>query len=196
MRSTVATRSFRPDPVDEATLARVLDSARFAPSGGNKQPWRVVVVRDSEQKRRLREQYVAAYQETPLAGIVALDRFADQLDQVPVLLVVCVELAALSVTDAGLERVSIVGGASIYPFVQNILLGLQNEGLAGLLTTVAIPREPELRRIFSIPETFAVACVIPVGHPNPTGARPSRRPVEAFASLDRFAGEPLCGPGS
>jgi nitroreductase len=196
MRTTVATRSYVSDPVDDDVLNRVLDHARYAPSGGNRQPWRVVVVRDPDQKRRLREQYVESYRETPMYGTSGLDRFADHLDEVPVLLVVCVELAALTITDAGLGRQSIVGGASIYPFVQNILLGLRNEGLAGLLTTVALPRERELREIFSIPEGFAVACVIPVGRPHAPGSSLSRRPVETFAWLDRFGGEPLGPAGS
>jgi nitroreductase len=195
MRTTAATRSYAADPVDDDTLHRVLEHARFAPSGGNRQPWRVVVVRDLEQKRRLREQYVEAYRQTPMYGRSSLDRFAGHLDEVPVLLVVCVELAALSITDAGLGRQSIVGGASIYPFVQNILLGLRNEGLAGLLTTVAVPRERELRAIFSIPDGFAFACVIPVGRPDAPSSPLSRRPVETFAWVDRFDGEPL-GPGS
>jgi nitroreductase len=195
MRTTAATRSYSTDPVDDDTLHRVLEHARFAPSGGNRQPWRVVVVRDPEQKRRLREQYVEAYRHSPQYGTSGLDRFADHLDELPVLLVVCVELAALTITDAGLDRQSIVGGASIFPFVQNILLGLRNEGLAGLLTTVALPRERELREIFSIPDGFAIACVIPVGRPEAPSSRLSRRPVETFAWLDRFGGEPL-HPGS
>lgn len=191
MRTTEATRSYMPDAVDEVTLHRVLDNARFAPSGGNRQPWRVVIVRDPEQKRKLREQYVLAYRETPAYGTSNLDRFADHLDEVPVLLLVCVESAALTVTDTDLGRPSIVGGASIYPFVQNILLGLRSEGLAGLLTTLVCPRESELRKIFAIPDAFAVACLIPVGRPADPGSRLVRRPVEEFAWLDQFAGEPL-----
>jgi nitroreductase len=191
MRSTRATRSYASDPVDERTLARVLDHARFAPSGGNRQPWRVIVVRDPGQKRRLRDEYVTAYRAMGIEGAADLDDFAEHLDEVPLLLVICVELAALSISDERLDRPSIVGGASIYPFVQNVLLGLAGEGLAGLLSTVVCPREPQLREIFGIPEEFAVACVIPVGHPQRRPGRANRRPVEEFARLDRFEGSSL-----
>ncbi len=191
MRATRATRSYSPDPVDERTLATVLENARFAPSGGNRQPWRVIVVRDPEQKQRLRDEYVIAYRAMGIVDAPDLDHFAEHLDEVPVLLVICVELAALSISDAGLDRPSVVGGASIYPFVQNVLLGLVGAGLAGLLSTVVCPREPQLREIFGIPEAFAVACVIPVGHPKRRPGRVNRRPVEEFAWLDRFEGPSL-----
>jgi nitroreductase len=191
MQATRATRSYSPDPVDERALATVLENARFAPSGGNRQPWRVIVVRDPEQKRRLRDEYVTAYRAMGIEGAPDLDHFAEHLDEVPLLLVICVELAALSISDAGLDRPSIVGGASIYPFVQNVLLGLVSEGLAGLLSTVVCPREPQLREIFGIPEEYALACVIPVGHPARRPGRVNRRPADEFAWLDRFEGPPL-----
>ena len=87
-----------------------------------------------------------------------------------------------------LDRQSIVGGASIYPFVQNVLLGLRNEGLAGLLSTLVCPREPQLRELFAIPDGYGVACVIPVGRAKRTGLELARRPVEEFV-VDSFAGD-------
>jgi nitroreductase len=195
MRTTRATRSYAPDPVDDATIRRVLEHARFAPSGGNRQPWRVLVLRDPEAKRKLREQYVIAYRDTPAYGTPSLDRFAERLDEVPVLLLVCVELDALTITDRALDRQSIVGGASIYPFVQNLLLGLRNEGLGGLLSTLVCPREPQLRELFAIPEGYGVACVIPGGRPRRTGLDLVRRPVEEFAWVDSFAGDRFDGDG-
>jgi nitroreductase len=193
MRTTRATRSYAPDPVDDAVLYRVLDHARFAPSGGNRQPWRVLVLRDPEAKRRLREQYVIAYRDTPMYGTPSLDRFADHLDDVPVLLLVCVELGELSITDRLLDRPSVVGGASIYPFIQNVLLALRREGLGGVLSTVVCPREPQLRELFAIPEGWGVACVIPVGRPRQTTLELVRRPVSDFAWVESFAGDRFGG---
>ncbi len=121
-------------------LERVLDGARFAPSGGNRQGWRVVVVTDAASRRRMRELYRepgdaymiktggrAALYGGEASGLPAgrlrmlrgADEYARTFDQVPVHLVICAELAALAITDAGLPRPSIVGGASIYPFVHN-----------------------------------------------------------------------------
>src|SRR4051812_50191922 len=63
MRTTGAARSFTDAPVDDATLYRVLERARFAPSGGNRQPWRVVVVGDPDQRRGIPELCVPGWRE-------------------------------------------------------------------------------------------------------------------------------------
>jgi nitroreductase len=63
LRATGAIREFTDEPVDDATLARVLDNARFAPSGGNRQGWRVIVLRDAEVRRRVRDLYLTGWYE-------------------------------------------------------------------------------------------------------------------------------------
>ena len=92
------------------------------------------------------------------------DEYAHTFDQVPVHLVVGVELDALAITDAELDRPSIVGGASIYPFVQNILLGLRREGLGAAFTTLLVPAEAEVKELLGIPDGVAMAGHIAVGH--------------------------------
>jgi nitroreductase len=205
MRTAPTTRRFTDQPVDPAVIHRVLDNARFAPSGGNRQGWRVIVVRDAETRRALRDLYVPhwhAYLDRvgarPLLGHNSprgrmLDRaeaFALNLHDVPVHLVVCVELAALAIVDDGLDRVSIAGGGSIYPFVQNVLLGLRAEGLGAAFTTILMGAEPEVRALLGIPDGVAIAAHIAVGHRR-SDRRPelSRRPVEAFAFAERW-GQP------
>jgi nitroreductase len=63
LRTTASIRAFRPDPVPDAVLHRILERARFAGSGGNRQGWHVVVVRDPAIRRRLRELYVPIFGE-------------------------------------------------------------------------------------------------------------------------------------
>src|SRR3982751_6865711 len=58
LRTTGAVRDFLPDPVDDVVVARILDAARFAPSGGNGQGWHVVVVQDAAKRARLRDLYL------------------------------------------------------------------------------------------------------------------------------------------
>jgi nitroreductase len=119
------------------------------------------------------------------------NEYAEGLDKVPVHLVVGVRLGDVLATDASLPRQSIVGGASIYPFVQNLLLGLRAEGLGAALTTLLVPAEDEVRRLLEIPDDVALAAHIGVGHrADPWPKQLSRRPVEEFAFLDRF-GAPL-----
>ncbi len=218
MRTTAAVREFTPEPVDDATLYDVIDSARFAPSGGNRQPWRVIVVRD----RRLRESIAQLYDlgwreysahvsqglvpfapppdrpyESPLIDLAAArsrpapNAFGEALVNVPVMLILTAELGSLAVTDNGLGRQSIVGGASVYPFGHNILLAARNLGLGGVMTTVLCRSEPEVRQLLGIPTGHVLAAMIVLGHPVRQVKRLRRLPVEELAHIDGFAGEPL-----
>jgi nitroreductase len=217
LRATGAVREFRPDPVGDEVVFRILDTARFAPSGGNRQGWRVVVVKDPGQRRALRDLYLPGwydYLAQRQAGLVpwapvtdeeaeraalehvdtaAIDpgAFADHLDEVPVLLVVLADLRALAAVDRDFDRYTMAGGASTYPFAWSILLAARAEGLGGVLTTVAIRREPEVKGFVGVPDELVVAGVIALGRPVTQPRRLTRRPVEEFATVDRFDGPPL-----
>jgi nitroreductase len=210
MRCAPTSRRFTAEPVSSDALRRVLDNARFAPSGGNRQGWRVVVVRDAGRRRAIRDLYLPAWRaymeqtggaqmlrspndfDAPRVRMVRrADEYAEHLDAVPVHLVVGVRLADLAVTDAELPRQSIVGGASVYPFVQNVLLGLRAEGLGAAMTTLLVPAEAEVKPLLGIPDEIALAAHIGVGHrADDWPRRLSRKPVEEFAFAERF-GEPL-----
>ena len=200
MRTAGATREFRPDRVADNVLYRVLDNARFAPSGDNRQGWRVIVVRDPVLRRGLRDLYLRSWRQNmqplfahlPDAGARPEDRYAEHLDELPVQLVVLVERAALVTTVAALDNSGFVPGASIYPFVQNIVLGLRAEGLGTTLTAGLTPVEAEARQLLHIPDEFSIAAHLGVGWPaRPLPRRLRRKAVEEFASLDRFGGEPI-----
>jgi nitroreductase len=210
IRCAPTSRRFRTDPVSREALVCALDAARFAPSGGNRQGWRVVVVEDAATRTALRDLYLPPWrvymQQTGGAHVLAepdgfdsaivrrvrlADEYANHLDRVPLHLVVGVRLEDLAVTDAALPRQSIVGGASVYPFVQNLLLALRAEGLGAALTTLLVPAEAEVKRLLEIPEEIALAAHIGVGHrADPWPTRLARKPVEEFAFLERY-GEPL-----
>lgn len=212
MRCAPTTRRFTEEPVAGETLARALDAARFAPSGGNRQGWRVVVVRDPARRAALADLYLppwrAYMEQTGMAQVLAnpddfepavlrrtrqANDYAESLAQVPVHLVLGVRLGDLAVTDAQLPRQSIVGGASIYPFAQNLLLALRAEGLAAAMTTLLVPAEAEVKQLLEIPEDVALAAHVGVGHrADPWPKRLTRKPVEEFAFAEHF-GAPLTG---
>jgi nitroreductase len=98
-----------------------------------------------------------------------------------------VRLADLAVTDAGLPRQSIVGGASIYPFVQNLLLALRAQELGAAMTTLLVPAEAEVRELLEIPEEIALAAHVGVGRrADPWPTRLARKPVSEFAFGERW----------
>jgi nitroreductase len=109
----------------------------------------------------------------------------------PVVLAVCVDLKLVAAFDQYVERVGVVPGASIYPFVWNILLAARAEGLGGTITTLATTEEPKVQELLGIPRHVAVAAVVPLGRPVRRLTRLSRKPVAAFAVHERWGGDPL-----
>ena len=213
MRTTFAAREFTDKPVTDEQLANILDQARFAPSGGNRQGWRVVVVRDQATRAALIplieptfQRYVAQVQagEAPwntihptalsdeqIAAAPAPTAMIQTLTQAPVLLMVFVDLSVVASFDSQLDRVGVISGASVYPFVWNILLAARNEGLGGTLTTFAGGRENGVRELLNVPNHFAFAAMLPIGEPVKQLTKLSRKPVSEFATLEKFDGEVL-----
>lgn len=216
MRTTASARQFTDDPVPDAALYRILEQARFASSGGNRQGWRVIVVRDAATKTAIAElqvpaikRYMAQVQagEGPFNTVIptALDaetiartpvppRTLAAITDAPVVLVVCVDLRVVASTDQDLARVGIISGASIYPFAWNILLAARQDGYGGTLTTWAVAAEPLLQDLLGIPAHVAVAAVIPFGRPVVQFKRLRRKAVEEFTMQERWGGTPLAPP--
>lgn len=214
MRTAFSAREFTPDPVPDEVLERVLDHARFAPSGGNRQGWHVVAIRDPGTKAAIADlavfaskRYIAQVRagENPwnsiappgpspeeIAATAVPPTLTEPTRNAPLLLVVCVDLGVVASVDQDLGRVGLASGASIYPFAWNILLALRNEGFGGTLTTMPIAREPELQALLGLPSHVAVAAVIPVGRPAKTLTKLKRKPVAAFLHRERFGNQ---GPG-
>ena len=224
LTTTGAVREFSDAPVPDEVVYRILDTARFAPSGGNRQAWRVVVVRDQELRRRLRDLYLVGWYEylaaraaglTPWAPVTDREReaeamagadrmrpapgepggMAENLDRVPVLLALLADLRGLAAVDRDAERYTMVGGASIYPFAWSILLAARDAGLGGGITTMLVRQEDEVARLLGIPEGWALAGVLALGYPSgPRPTRLRRTPPEGFATVDRFDGPALSRP--
>lgn len=200
IQSTGTIRFYRNDPVPDAVLARVLDAARYAPSGGNRQPVRFIAVRDTGKKRALKDLYLPMWDayssrarqavgDNPsrLRLIDNADHFAHHLDDVPVLLVVSAVEGELLATDRDLGRLSVVGGASVYPAVQNVLLKARDEGLGTALTTLLCAVEPKVKDLLRIPPEFLTAAMLTLGYPaKGFPGKLKRRPLEEIAFVDEF----------
>jgi len=216
MRTTFACRDFTDDDVPDEVLHRMFDNARFAPSGGNRQGGKVIVVRDPETKRRLGElcfpamrialtqirageNYWQSVEPTSIdtAAAVAdtrlpvmLPLFAN-LEKVPVVLLVAVDLKVVASMDKELDRVGVVSGASIYPLAWSLLMSARNEGYGGVMTTLVTSAEPAVQELLGLEPHIAVAAMLPIGKPVKQLTRLKRKPVEEFVFRERADVEPF-----
>jgi len=213
MRTAFAARQFTDEPVPDDVLGQIFENARFAPSGGNRQGEHVIVIRDRATKEAIGQLAIPAAKrysaqiragenpwntvipttvdEATIDATAAPPALVETYGGAPVVLIVCVDLAVVASVDSGLERIGIVSGASIYPFVWNILLAARNEGYGGALTTMPIKEEPSLKALLGIPDQVAVAAVIPLGRPVKQFTRLRRKGVAEFVRHERWEGKPF-----
>jgi nitroreductase len=206
-----ALRRFKPDPVPDELITRILDAAIRAPSASNTQNWAFVVVKDAEQRRRIAEIYrraftmmTAMYRERRPAAhqtaasykkmMAAAEHLTNHLHEVPVLIVagLMVPARASNPPAEDAQRVASAGpmisGASIYPAVQNMLLACRALGLGSVLTTIHAYYNDDVRTVLELPPEFRTYAMLPVGYPEEGfGHGPvKRRPVSEVACLDRW----------
>ena len=214
MMSTLrAVRRLKPDPIPADVLDRVLQAACWAPTGGNMQPWKVIVVRSPERKAALADIYGPEWhaytgfsrrraEKAGVAGeelaklertLAAGDYLADHLTEAPVLLLFIADPAKMAITDKNLDRISMVGGGSVYTAVQNTMLACRAEGLGCTLTTLHCIREPEVKAALGIPEDWATLALVPIGYPIGKGHGPITRQSADQLVYDDTFGEPWQG---
>ena len=208
MRTQRAIRRLRPDPIPDDVLQRIKQAAAWAPSGGNQQPWRMILVRDPARKQRMAELYSvrwAAYTDgytqrygdapesvraTIARTIAAGDYLAANMGDYPVVAVVCFNPKLMAITDAELDRPSVVGGGSVYLAVQNLLLACRAEGVGCVLTTLLCMDEPEVRELLNIDPQWYTAAHIPMGYPVGGGYGPTSRQAAADMFYEDEWGNP------
>ena len=211
MRTTFACREFTGEPVPQEVLHRIIDHARFAPSGGNRQGWRIINISDPGKKERLAQLSLPAATryllqmkagESPLNTINASvvtdeevaraetpDWLVAHIRNAPTLLVITVDLALIASMDKDLDRVGLVSGGSIYPLAWNILLAARNEGYGGTMTTWGVAEEPAVCEMLQIPASWAIAAIMPLGKPVKQLTRLKRKPVEDILVEDCWPGD-------
>lgn len=200
--TTRAIRRYTAEPVPPEALRDMLFAATRGPSGSNRQPYRFVVCTDgpaaAEAKRLIgdsaRRFWTAKRQEdgydrgsgadptSPKARTArALQRYVDDFEKVPVLVLAClVPHRAPSVTD----------GASVYPACQNLLLAARALGYGGVMTIFHAAVEAELRRVLGIPEEVVMAATVTIGRPVGGHGPVRRRPMGELVYGDRWGEAP------
>ena len=189
-----AMRRLKPDPIPDAVLRQIVDATICAPSGGNRQGWSFLVIRDAARRVRLGELYreawgelmkvpyyrgaAAAAPDSPEGKMLASARhLSEHLGEAPVLVLACIA------TDG---RATITTGASIYPAVQNLMLAARALGVGSCITTIHKYRDPQVKELLGIPADVETAALIPLGYPLGKFGRPPRRPVAEVVHADHW----------
>jgi nitroreductase len=189
-----AMRRLKPDPVPEDYIKKVIWAATRAPSGGNRQGWRWLVIADPASKKKIQEWYHEGWSKMTASGYGAganlpeaerlsnervmksATYLAEHMHEVPVLILAC------SLTGNG----DITAGSSIYPAVQNLMLAARALGLGTALTTVHRGWQKEIRELFGIPESVETAALIPLGWPKGRFGSGFRKPVEDVTYWEKW----------
>ena len=210
MYSLRSMRRLKADPVPDALIWKVLDAAIQAPSGGNTQPWRFLVIRDAETKRFIQERYARGWDryvvanmraaaaapvamteaETAARGkmIAAASHLAGHLHEAPVLLLVCMQPRTMDLPpDPESEPPSAAARyASIFPAVQNVLLACRAHGLGATLTTLHLLYEPAIKARLGIPAEIVTVALLPIGWPVGRFGPVTRAPVDTLTHWDAW----------
>ena len=210
MRTTFSARDYTGDPLPDDVLYEILDNARFAPSGGNRQGGHITVVRDQTVKQALADlaapaakRYAAQVKagESPWNAAIPTTVSDAEIDATPppalltetfvnadVVLVFTVDLKVVASMDQYLDRVGTVSGGSIYPMVWNTLLAARQAGFGGTITTLAISQEDKIQALLGVPHDHAVCAIVPLGKPIKQLTKLQRNSVESFVTMERFDG--------
>jgi nitroreductase len=191
-----AMRRLKPDPIPDAALRQIMEAAICAPSGGNRQGWSFLVIRDPAKRARLGALYREAWGElmklpyyagavkeppdSPAGKMLASARhLGEHLGEAPVLILACIAL------DPGVKP-TVTTGASIYPAAQNIMLAARALGIGSCITTIHKFRDVQVKDLLGIPADVETAALIPLGYPLGVFGRPPRRPLREVAFADRW----------
>jgi nitroreductase len=155
-------------PVDESLVDQLLRSATFAPNGGNRQLWRFIVIRDAA----IKDELASIYEEEALRYTGRPTPGTTSWREVPVLVAFCSEAGG--------------GGPSIFPAVQNFLLGAHALGLGSVLTTLWKAQEAKVRAILKVPDDIEMHAILPLGWPDRKYGRSKRRPLAEVAYRDTY----------
>lgn len=194
MSTATAVRRYRDEPVPDDVLEKCLLAASWAPSGGNGQPWRFVVIRSPElrdvittaarqtwevMKEFYRLPAVAEGADDPKSRVLrAMAEHMDVGGGAPELVLFCVQ------PQRGTTEMQQAG--SIFPAVQNFLLAARAQGLGAAITLWHGHCEPELRASIGIPDDWKIATLLTVGRPAGGHHVVSRRPLSTAAVIDTW----------
>lgn len=202
LSTTRAIRRYRDEPIPEAHLRDMLFAATRAPSGSNRQPFRFMVLTDSDNADKAKTLIAGSAQEiwtqkeqndgysrgsgadpnSPKSRMANTMRgYVNNFAAVPALILPC--LVRYRAADP-------MEGASVYPAVQNLLLAARALGYGGVITGFHRPVENELKSLLGIPDDVFVTCTVTLGKPQGSHGPVRRRPMKELVFSDTWGTSP------
>lgn len=202
LTTTRAIRRYKDEAIPDEVLRDILFAATRAPSGSNRQPFRFLVLQDSDKAaqakalikqgaeavwgtKRKADQYdqrSGAIENSPKARMArTMDAYVENFDKVPVLILPCL---------VRYREPTPMEGASVYPAVQNVLLAARALGYGGVITGFHGQVDTELKALLSIPEEVFIACTLTLGKPAGNHGPVRRRPMQELVYGDTWEEAP------
>jgi nitroreductase len=198
LSTTRAIRRYRHEPIPPEALRAMLFAATRAPSGSNRQPFRMLVLTDGPKARQAKGLIAASAQrawgtkrvsdsydsgsgavsDSPKARTArAMQQFVDEFEHVPVVVLPCL---------VRYREASSFEGASVFPACQNLLLAARALGYGGVLTGWHFGVEAELRELLGVPDDVFMAATITLGKPEGGHGPVRRRPMAELVFEDQW----------
>jgi len=181
-------RKFKKDAIPEESLGKVLDAGRWAPSAGNCQPWRFLVVTDSEIKAKIAsnctnfsKEHWKRFSPARAKYLAARGGSWDKsyMRGVPILVVLFYRL------QENLSRELVLG--SVWMAVENMLLAATDEGLGSCVYTFLNRNEEnKLKHILKTGQRDRIACIVQLGYTETEPIPPCRKQLSEIVSYEHF----------
>jgi nitroreductase len=207
MRTQRAVRRLRTDPVSHDVLLPLLELSLKAPTSSNTQDWSYLVVEDPAQKERLAAIYRRLYRvfnpfveraargdEHALRQMRPGQWQAEHFAEIPVFVIPCYR-RGIKHRPVGRPQISVSSFyGSVYPAVQNLLLGCRAVGLGASMQTLPIWWVPSVRKVLELPRSVNPVCIVPIGWPEGRYGPTTRRPIGEIVHLDRYGNRAFLEP--
>lgn len=207
MRTQRAVRRLHLEPVSHEVLLPLLELSLKAPTSSDSQDWHYLVVEDPAQKAKLAKVYRRLYRvmnpiverqarndDKQRRAIAPGQWQAEHFEELPVLVIPCYR-RGLKHRPTGRPQIAVASFyGSVYPAVQNLLLGCRAVGLGASLQTLPIWWVPSVRKVLGLPRSITPVCIIPIGWAKGRYGPTQRRPIGDIVHLDRYGNQPFRRP--
>ncbi len=166
IKRRVSIRAYKPDPIPEEVLNRILEAGRLAPSAKNYQPWKFIVVKD----QKVREALVPACRNQTFIA------------QAPIVICAC---ALLDQAWKGMGGYWSAAEVDVTIALEHIILAATAEGLG--TCWIGAFKEEEVKKVLGIPEGVKPVALTPIGYPAQEPAPRPRKPLSEIVAYDRFS---------